>query len=116
MAGVDVWKISGQVKSLSGDSEQEGDHIRQELRVGETEVQGQQLSADGEVGVLGVVAGRINPVVLIGSCEQFKFFEDKFKFPSIGNKREDIRGTPAGSIFNHFLKKTSLFLKRIFNL
>ena len=68
VAGVGVGQVDGQVQSLPGHEELEGDDLGEELCVGKTEVQRQEFTADGEVGILRVVARGVDPVELIGCC------------------------------------------------
>ena len=87
VTGVCVRKVGGQIQSLSGDFEHEGNHVWQELGVWKTEVKGEKFPANGKMSVLRVVAASVNPVVLIGCCQQLKLFEDEFKLPCVGDKR-----------------------------
>ena len=89
VAGVDVEQVGEQVQPLPRHAEQEGDDVGEELGAGETEVQGQQLAADGQVGVLRVVTRGVNPVELIGSRQQPKFFENELELRGRGRRRAD---------------------------
>ena len=79
------------VQPLPVHEELEWNDVGEEVRVGETEVQRQQFPADGEMCILRVVAGRINPIVLVCRSEQLELFEDKFELPGVGNEGHDVR-------------------------
>ena len=86
MAGVSIREIRGQIQSLSGHFEHEGNDVGQELGVGKTEVEGEKFPTNGKMGVLRIVAAGVNPVVFIGSSQQLKLFEDELELPCVGDK------------------------------
>ena len=91
VAGVGVRQVHRQVQPLPVHEELEWNDVGEEVRVWETEVQRQQFPADGEMCILGVVAGRINPIVLVCRSEQLELFEDKFELPGVGDEGHDVR-------------------------
>ena len=104
MAGVGVRQEGGEVKLLSGDFEDKGNGVGEEVGEGKSELDGEKLAADCQEGIFRVAAKinhsfesrmsfieekparGVNPVELIGRGSKLKFFENELEAPGVWNE------------------------------